>query len=113
MNRWILLNGLGISLLSTLIIPNTRAAEGDSSGKRVFQQWCTGCHADNRFSPGTIYLRKNRPPELALIEGRSDFSIEFIKTIVRGGKGGMPSFRRTEITDAQLRSLADYLAPHN
>lgn len=110
MTRRIMPAALGyLSLL--LVSAGVVAGEGGVSGKDVFEKWCAGCHADSPFAPGTIYLRQNRPPELALIEGRSDFSIELIKVMVRKGRGGMPSFRKTEITDTQLQSLADYLAP--
>ncbi len=111
MNRWVIPGALGTYLSMLLMSAGVIAAEGGVPGKDVYEKWCAGCHADSPFAPGTIYLRQNRPPELAVIEGRTDLSAEFIRVLVRRGQGGMPSFRKTEISDTELQSLVDYLAP--
>jgi len=77
----------------------------------VFSQWCAGCHADNPFAPATSLLKQIRGPDQAVIEQRTDLSEAYIRYLVRHGNGGMPSFRRTEVSNADLDALIRYLAP--
>jgi hypothetical protein len=44
------------------------------------------------------------------LEKRKDLSAGYIRSVVRNGLFEMPPFRPTEITDAQLTELANYLA---
>ena len=93
--------------ISLLCFNTTFATEPE--GRRVFNKWCAGCHADSPFTPGTIQLKQIRSPELVLIEQRTDLSAEYIRHLVRKGVAGMPSFRRTEISNAALDALVDHL----
>ena len=89
----------------------TRAADpGSVAGHAVFQRWCAGCHADSPLAPGTVVLKAVRGPAVAVLEQRTDLSPVLIKTIVRHGFGGMPSFRRTEISVDELDALIAYLS---
>lgn len=81
----------------------------DKNGKDVYMKWCNGCHMDSPFAPGTIYLRKARGDELALILERKDLSADYLNHLVRKGMNGMPLFRRTEISDDELRALIAFL----
>jgi mono/diheme cytochrome c family protein len=45
----------------------------------------------------------------AVLLERTDMTPEFVKTFVRTGVSVMPFFRKTEISDAELDSLAAYL----
>lgn len=109
MKRLTMIKALGICLASLSVSTHLGAAEASAVGKQVFGRWCIGCHADSPFAPGTIYLRQTRAAELAVIEQRSDLAPEYIETLVRKGLGGMPSFRRTEIDNAELEALINYL----
>jgi len=80
-----------------------------SVGESVFNKWCLGCHAQGPIFPGTIYLTRTRGPERAIISERTDLTAEYIELLVRKGMGGMPSFRRTEITNDQLNALVEHL----
>lgn len=43
------------------------------------------------------------------LEQRSDLTPEMVKYFVRNGVTIMPFFRKTEISDAELNAIADYL----
>jgi hypothetical protein len=47
----------------------------------------------------------------AVLQQRSDLRPNYVKLVVRRGMSFMPSFRKTEISDAELTLLAAYLAP--
>jgi mono/diheme cytochrome c family protein len=55
--------------------------------------------------------RKYRGRLPVVLEQRSDLRPDYIKLAVRHGVSFMPSFRKTEISDADLALLATYLAP--
>jgi mono/diheme cytochrome c family protein len=88
-----------------------RAADpGNVAGHAVFQRWCVGCHVDSPLAPGTVALKAVRGPAAAVLEQRKDLSPVLIKAMVRRGFGGMPSFRRTEISVDELNALIAYLS---
>jgi mono/diheme cytochrome c family protein len=83
------------------------------NGKAVFDKWCAPCHGDGPGKPGTAALQalyKGAKP--ALLEQRTDLAPQITKTFVRNGVSVMPFFRKTEISDAELEALAEYLARH-
>lgn len=60
----------------------------------LYDRTCGYCHGHN---VGPIILGRGLPPQL-------------ISAIVRSGNGAMPAFRPTEITDAELAALAQWIA---
>jgi len=82
-------------------------------GKKVFDQWCQGCHMDSPFAPGTIFLKSTRNKKEPVIENRHDLTPELVSHLVRNGFGGMPSFRNTEISAEELNALVNYLTNKN
>ncbi len=66
-----------------------------AAGKTVFDTNCNGCHPGGNKGVG---------PE---IKGKS---ADVVKKQVRSGGGGMPAFTASQISDAQLDSLAAYVA---
>jgi (+)-pinoresinol hydroxylase len=81
-------------------------------GKEVFSNWCAPCHSPGPRFPGTQALEvlyKGAKP--AALEQRTDLTPELTRAFVRTGVSVMPPFRKTEISDADLESLAAYLAP--
>lgn len=89
---------------------STRSADR-SPGGRVFDRWCSDCHS-TEGGPGSMALqRKYRGNLPAVLERRSDLRPDYVKMVVRQGISFMPSFRKTEISDADLDLLAAYLAP--
>lgn len=80
-------------------------------GKAVFDKWCATCHAAGPRNPGTAALAaKYNGKKPAVLEMRTDLNPTLVKFYVRNGVSVMPSFRKTEITDAELTALGAYLA---
>ena len=85
-------------------------------GRRVFQHVCAPCHGagpgldGSKMLPGTATLAARYQGAVpALLEERPGLSYEFLDQVVRHGQGAMPMFRKTEITDAELKAVAVYL----
>jgi mono/diheme cytochrome c family protein len=88
-------------------------AKGDpAKGKAVFAYWCATCHARGPGNPGTQSLEvKYRGTDVpAALEDRTDMTPPVTALFVRKGVALMPPFRKTEISDADLRDLSAYLA---
>ena len=84
---------------------------GATPGRTVFWNYCEACHGDGPGKPGTAALAaKYNGAKPALLEQRTDLTPETVKTFVRNGVSIMPIFRKTELSDADLAQLADYLA---
>jgi (+)-pinoresinol hydroxylase len=82
-----------------------------SAGRNTFDEWCADCHRTAQ-GPGSLALqRKYRGSLPAILEQRSDLRPDYVKLVVRHGVSFMPSFRKTEISDADLALVAAYLAP--
>ena len=87
-------------------------AQDPTAGKVVFNDWCRPCHdIEPRKHPGTAALQvlyKGEKP--AALEQRLDLTPDIVTYYVRNGVSIMPFFRKTEISDAELDALANYLA---
>lgn len=83
-------------------------------GEQLYGQWCQGCHdrlgPTRETMPGTTPLaaRYQGTRPAALID-RDDLTPELIKVFVRRGISFMPTFRKTELTDAELDDVAAFL----
>lgn len=81
------------------------------SGEKVYQRWCVHCHAEGRGNPGTQSLQTKYKGSLpAVLLQRTDLTPEFVALSVRTGVMSMPPFRKTEITDAELAALSQWIA---
>jgi mono/diheme cytochrome c family protein len=81
-----------------------------SAGDRIYDKWCSDCHS-TADEPGSMALqRKYRGAVPAILTQRTDLQPAFVEWVVRHGEGFMPTFRQTEISDADLALLAAYLA---
>ena len=122
MNKLLLSGALlaGFGVVGTAVAQEhpqpTRASEKTyqvRSGKETFELWCAPCHSKGPHMAGTLALEakyKGNPP--AVLTERTDLTEEFIEFAVRKRPGVMPTvpqFRKTEITDAELKLLAQYL----
>jgi mono/diheme cytochrome c family protein len=81
----------GFSVAQT---PTASHPVADGAGKRYYQQICAKCH---EAGVGPV------------ITGRG-FDPAIYTTFVRYGKAAMPAFRETDIDDATLQDLANYLS---
>jgi len=111
-----------VALIGSLIVLGTSAVSAQDTsavqrGNLKFQLTCAPCHgagpgSDGRpVLPGTAALQLKYQGSLpALLEARTDLTMEALKTYVRRGSWSMPPFRPTELTDAEIRDIAAYLA---
>jgi mono/diheme cytochrome c family protein len=80
-----------------------------SAGGKVFDKWCSDCHSTPE-GPGSMALqRKYQGAIPAVLEQRSNLAPDYVRYVVRHGMSFMPTFRKTEISDADLALLAAYL----
>jgi mono/diheme cytochrome c family protein len=90
---------------------NTPVTGDMPQGKRTFLQFCDVCHGRAPGRPGTEELKLKYMGALpAALEDREDLTVETVTFVVRKGFGLMAPVRRTEISDAGVRALAEYLA---
>jgi (+)-pinoresinol hydroxylase len=79
-------------------------------GKVEFLNACAVCHAAEPDRPGTMSLQFKYAGRLpAALEQRNDLTPELVTYDVRHGIAMMPSFRKTELSDAQVAAIAAYL----
>jgi (+)-pinoresinol hydroxylase len=80
-------------------------------GHKLFNGSCVYCHGPNVW--GTFTLGRRMGADHALLEKRTDLVAPYVKTVIRAGVGSMPAFRRTELTDADVDAIVDYLTRNN
>jgi len=88
----------------------SRVPVAGSGGEQVFHRYCWECHGDGPDRPGTLALQakyNGDPP--ARLDQRRDLTADFVTATVRHGISVMPSMRKTEIGDAELKAIAAYL----
>ena len=96
-----------VALTLVLLLAAGAALADEQRGKQVFDHICVYCHGPGVW--GTNRLAKRYDKDHALLESRTDLSVQAIRTIVRVGVGSMPPMRRTEVSDADLDAVAAYL----
>jgi mono/diheme cytochrome c family protein len=101
-----------ICALSVLSLQAAAADAGQiEEGQQLYQYWCWNCHGEGAGKPGTQALAaKYKGSRPAILDQRTDLTPALTKFFVRKGVSIMPFFRKTEISDAQLNTLAAYLA---
>jgi mono/diheme cytochrome c family protein len=90
-------------------------AQQVSQGREVFNTWCAACHAhatpaSARLAGTMVLEQKYKGAKPAALEDRTDLTSAFVAAIVRNGVGPMPFFRKTEVSDADLKALGAYLS---
>jgi (+)-pinoresinol hydroxylase len=89
--------------------PVAKATIARSAAGKVFDKWCSDCHSTPTGTGSMALQRKYGGNPSAIIEQRSDLSADYVKQVVRHGISFMPSFRKTEISDAEVALLGAYL----
>jgi mono/diheme cytochrome c family protein len=106
-----------IVVLSTVFVAQGFAAPDESAvakGEKVYQKWCFPCHGTGSGKPATDLLAaRDKGTRPAALEERTDLTAPVIKQFVRRGVMFMPTFRKTEISDADLDALSAYLMRNN
>jgi mono/diheme cytochrome c family protein len=83
----------------------------DDGGREVFDRLCSHCHAPGVEHPATRQLAVTRGEDKAVLAERRDLAAEYIRYVVRNGLKSMPGFYPSDLTEAQLESLVEYLSP--
>jgi mono/diheme cytochrome c family protein len=80
-------------------------------GRAVYDRWCSHCHDPGVQHPGTNALTvKYKGVKSGVIREWKDLTPELVRFWVRNGISVMAPFRKTEIDDAQLAALAQFLS---
>lgn len=85
-----------------------------TTGVAIYERYCIACHDRGPGHPGTQNLAYRYGPEKAALADRDNLTPEYVRIMVRFGRGLMPGFRPSEISDEQLKMLAEFLSagPH-
>jgi mono/diheme cytochrome c family protein len=91
--------------------PTTLASRPDATGgEALYVEHCASCHAPNGMGTGLL----GRRVQPALLEARDNLPAAYVVVAARQGIGNMPAIPRGEVSDEELRAIAEYLAagPH-
>jgi len=86
------------------------AFAADLTGKEVFDRNCVQCHGPGNEAVGTLQLARTRGKDKALLTERDDLTAVYVQFVVRHGLKAMPAFVPSDLNDAQLQALTDYLS---
>ena len=83
---------------------------GATGGEALYVVHCISCHGPNGMGTGLL----GRRMEVALLEQRGNLPAAYVVQAARRGIGNMPPIPRGEVSDEELRLIAEYLAagPH-
>ena len=102
-----------IVLWAIALSPSVMSAQGDAAvqpGNQTFQYWCAPWHGRGPGNPGTTALAAKYMGALAgVLEDRKDLTPQAVRFAVRRGTSIMPFFRKTEVSDADLDAMTQYL----
>lgn len=126
--RWLLvaasaaaLAGVGASLSAqgqgaAPLPPIGKVVKADHPGRQIFERQCAACHGAGPgddgapMLPATATLQRRYQGALSgALELRDDLDGDSLRFFVRNGVGAMPSFRKAELSDAQIDQIAAYL----
>jgi mono/diheme cytochrome c family protein len=80
-------------------------------GRKLFHGTCFYCHGERVW--GTFALAQRLGPNRGLLEKRNDLVADYVRIVIRAGVGGMPPYRRTELSDADADAIVNYLTRLN
>jgi len=103
-----------VIVLSVIVLsPRAASAQSDTAvqqGNDIYQHWCATCHGRGPGNPGTTALAAKYKGSLpGILEDRTDLTPQAVRFAVRRGTSIMPFFRKTEISDADLDAITQYL----
>jgi mono/diheme cytochrome c family protein len=85
---------------------------GGGDGKVLFEAHCGYCHLAGGMGTNLVtkqQMMMGRTPDQGLLANRTDLTADYVRAVVRNGKGAMPVQTRVDITDAELDAVAHYL----
>ena len=87
------------------------ATGSERSSEEIFETRCAYCHEAGGW--GTRAIARRMPQGEAELLKRENLPPAFTTFVVRRGIGAMPQFTPTELTDAELAALAEWLENRN
>jgi mono/diheme cytochrome c family protein len=95
----------------------TEAPAGDRltpgrNGGALFSHQCGYCHLPGGMGTNLLVKQQiaaGQPREMGLLANRTDLTADYVKAVVRMGKGAMPRQTKVDVSDAELDSIAAYL----
>lgn len=88
---------------------DTTTPVGERGGEELFVLFCRACHGPGADHPATAKLAITKGADKSVILNREDLPAEYIAHVVRNGLLGMPPLRPTDITEAELERLVQYV----
>ena len=101
---------IALAASAALLAVTGPAVTAELTGKEVFDRHCVHCHGPGNEATGTLQLARTRGQDKALLTERNDLPAVYIQYVVRHGLRAMPAFVPSDLTDAQLQALTDYLS---
>jgi len=116
--RWVSFAAAGVLVLVGASAGHAQDSDAIERGNALFQSLCAPCHGaaigddGQPLLPGTSALSiKYRGALPAVLEERTDLTLDALRVYLRQGSFSMPPFRQTEITDTEIGDIAAYLTP--
>lgn len=113
MRAIILATGSVVAAMAAVIAGSAHAGSPEADilrGRAVFARWCASCHGPGQHTPGTMALHfKYQGTVPPMLEQRDNLTPDFLRVFIRNGVSVMPSFRKTEVSEADIDALAAYL----
>ena len=91
--------------------PETKSSRPNATGgEALYLEHCASCHGPNGMGTGLL----GRRIQPARLEARDNLPAAYVIAAARNGIGNMPAIPRGEVSDDELRQIAEYLAagPH-
>ena len=93
-------------------------ATGLVRGEQAYNQNCAICHSGGVGMVGTEtiqrrYMKAGITDMNPILLERTDLTPGFIELVVRNGMNSMAPYRKSEITDADLQLIGEYLSQKN
>lgn len=102
---WQLLSAIAVAciLCLTLLCQPTALAADLSSGERVFELQCAGCHPN-----GSNIIRRGKNLKQKALQRNGVDTPEAIANLVRNGKNNMSAFK-DRLSDAEITDVSAYV----
>ena len=81
-------------------------------GAALFSNHCGACHLAAGMGTNLLTAQQvaaGKTPDKGLLANRDDLAADYVKAVVRSGKGAMPRQTKVDVTDAELDKVAAYL----
>ncbi len=85
---------------SAAALPPLNLSESAEAGRKVVAARCSGCHLQEGRAAG-------RAPQLSVSQNALDAA--YVTSNIRNGKGRMPAFDQTKVSDTDLANIIAYL----